>query len=164
MHGFSLSLPPSRGMLEETASLFCYERVRVRESASPGPPVRESGSASPRVRVCILSTPAFGCFFPQKVTGLLTSPFFIKVSLRQTQRLAKNWQMTMTSPVKSLSIREGVDGSLGIYKKIKPGLYSSVADFWFDICVFVKCEGELNSCSGYILDVHKVQGEIRVSK
>ena len=48
MHGFSLSLPPSRGMLEETASLFCYERVRVRESASP--PVRESGSASPRVR------------------------------------------------------------------------------------------------------------------
>ncbi len=59
MHGFSLSLPPSRGMLEETASLFFYERVResasprvresasppVRESASPGPPVRESGSA-----------------------------------------------------------------------------------------------------------------------
>ena len=51
MHGFSLSLPPSRGMLEETASLFCYERVR--ESASPrvrlsaSPPVRVRQSASP---------------------------------------------------------------------------------------------------------------------
>ncbi len=55
MHGFSLSLPPSRGMLEETASLFCYERVRQSGSASPR--VRQSGSASPRVRVCILSTP-----------------------------------------------------------------------------------------------------------
>ena len=32
-------------MLEETASLFCYERVRVRDSASPSPPVRESESA-----------------------------------------------------------------------------------------------------------------------
>ena len=43
--------PPSRGMLEETASLFCYQRVRVRESASASP--------RPRVRVCILSTPVF---------------------------------------------------------------------------------------------------------
>ena len=72
----------------------------------------------------------------------------------------------MTSPIKSLSIREGVDGSLGIHKKVKPGLYNSVADFWFEIilCVFVKCEGELNSCSGYILNVHKLQGERSVSK
>ena len=70
----------------------------------------------------------------------------------------------MTSPIKSLSIREGVDGSLCIHKKVKPGLYNSVADFWFKICVFVKCEDELNSCSGYILNVHKVQGERRVSK
>ena len=35
-------------MLEETASLFCYERVRVRDSASPGPRVRQS--ASPGLR------------------------------------------------------------------------------------------------------------------
>jgi hypothetical protein len=63
----------------------------------------------------------------------------------------------LTSPIKSLSIREGVDGSLGIHKKVEPGLYNNVADFWFEICVFVKCEGELNSCSGYILNVHKVQ-------
>ncbi len=38
-------------MLEETASLFCYEQVRVRESASPGSPIRESASPGPPVLV-----------------------------------------------------------------------------------------------------------------
>ncbi len=75
MHGFSLSLLKTHHHLAEclkrqkvyfamsksaSASPPVWVRqsasspVRVRESASPGPPV-----CSPRVRVCILSTPYF---------------------------------------------------------------------------------------------------------
>lgn len=70
----------------------------------------------------------------------------------------------MTSPVKSLSVRESADGSVCMHKKIKPGVYESVADFWFEIEMFVKFVGTLNTSSGYILNVHKVKGDETVSK
>ena len=57
----------------------------------------------------------------------------------------------MTSPVKSLSVRENADGSVCMHKKIKPGIYEIVADFWFEIEMFVKFIGTLNTSSGYIL-------------
>ena len=70
----------------------------------------------------------------------------------------------MASPVKSLSVRESADGTVCMHKKIKPGIYKSVADFWFEIEMFVKFVGALNMNSGYILNVHKVRGDETVSK
>ena len=70
----------------------------------------------------------------------------------------------MTSPAKSLSVRDDGDGSFCIHKKVKPEVYKSVADYWFDIEMFVIFEQDMRSFIGYILDVHKLVGDKDVSR
>ena len=65
----------------------------------------------------------------------------------------------MTSPVKSLSVREDNDGAICIHKKVKAGMYESVSDFWFKIEKLVQFEKSLAGNSGYIFNVHKVMGD-----
>jgi hypothetical protein len=54
----------------------------------------------------------------------------------------------MTSPVKSLSVREDNDGAICIHKKVKAGVYESVSDFWFKIEKLVQFEKSLAGNSG----------------
>ena len=54
----------------------------------------------------------------------------------------------MTSPVKSLSVREDNDGTICIHKKVKAGVYESVSDFWFKIEKLVQFEKSLAGNSG----------------
>ena len=70
----------------------------------------------------------------------------------------------MVSPVKSLSLREDVDGSICLHRKVKTGVYKSVSDFGFTIVYMVKFEGLLNNLSGYVFEVNKSLGEEQITK
>ena len=70
----------------------------------------------------------------------------------------------MGLPVKSISFREDVDGSICLHKKIKTGMYKSASDSGFSVLYMVKFEGLLTNVSGYVFQVNKSLGEQQISK
>ena len=70
----------------------------------------------------------------------------------------------MVSPVKSLSFREDVGGSIYLHQKGKTGVYKSVSDFGFTILYMVKFQGLLTNLSGYVFEVKKSLREEQITK
>jgi len=63
-----------------------------------------------------------------------------------------------TSPVKSISVREDIDGKRAMHIKQKEKKYVSIANFHFDVLFFVEFPARFSKYNGYLLDVHRKDG------
>lgn len=61
--------------------------------------------------------------------------------------------MAKSSPLKSLSVRNGSDGKRNLHLKVGDKAYLSIANFYFEFFGFVKFPNEFRHLSGYLLDV-----------
>ena len=68
-------------------------------------------------------------------------------------------KMPRASPLKSLSVREDSEGKRSFHVKSGENAYKSVANFHFKIVGFVNFPQELHIFNGYLLDVHRSDGE-----